>query len=89
MPTLHIWVKGKVQGVFFRSSTQEAAEEYGVQGWVRNTEEGDVEVMATGSEEALLHFVNWCRKGPRRAVVSDVVVERRQEESFMGFKILR
>lgn len=82
-------VKGKVQGVFFRASAQEAAVECGVKGWVRNTEEGDVELMATGSEEALQRFVTWCRQGPRRAVVEDVVVERKEEESFPSFKVIR
>jgi acylphosphatase len=89
MPTLHIIVKGRVQGVFFRASAQEAAEECGIKGWVRNTEEGDVELMATGSDEALKRFVAWCRQGPRRAVVSDVVIEPKEEESFPSFKVIR
>lgn len=89
MPTLHIIVKGKVQRVFFRASAQEAAEEYGVKGWVRNTEEGDVELMATGTEEALKRFVDWCHKGPRRAEVNEVITERKEEESFTSFKVLR
>ncbi|HWJ02725.1 MAG TPA: acylphosphatase [Verrucomicrobiae bacterium] len=89
MPTLHIIVKGRVQGVFFRASAQEAAETCGVKGWVRNTEEGDVELMATGTEEALKKLVDWCHQGPRRAEVSEVITERREEESFAGFKVLR
>lgn len=89
MPTVHIIVKGRVQGVFFRASAQEAAEACAVKGWVRNTEEGDVELMATGSEEALQRFIAWCRQGPRRAVVSNVVVEHKEEESFPSFKIVR
>lgn len=90
MPTLHIIVKGKVQGVFFRASAQEAAEDCGVKGWARNTEEGDVELMATGTEEALKKFVDWCRKGPRRAVVDDVFIESKEEEErFSSFKVIR
>lgn len=89
MPTLHIVVKGRVQGVFFRASAQEAAVECGVKGWVRNTEEGDVELMASGSAEALQRFVAWCRQGPRRAMVSDVVIEPGEEASFPNFKIIR
>lgn len=89
MPTLHIIVKGRVQGVFFRASAQEAAETCGVKGWVRNTEEGYVELRATGTDEALKAFVDWCRQGPRRAVVSDVVIERKEEEAFRDFKVLR
>lgn len=89
MPTLHITVKGRVQGVFFRASAQEAAVDCEVTGWVRNTDEGDVELMATGSEEALKKFVNWCRKGPRRAEVSDVIIEPKKEENFRDFKVVR
>lgn len=89
MPTLHIIVKGRVQGVFFRASAQEAAEECGVKGWVRNTEEGDVELMASGSDEALRQFVAWCRQGPRRAVVQDVFIETKEDTSFPNFKVIR
>lgn len=89
MPTQRILVKGKVQGVFFRASAQEAAEECGVKGWVRNTEEGDVELVASGSDEQLLAFVAWCRKGPRRAVVEEVYVELREEELFTSFRVIR
>lgn len=89
MPTLHIVVKGRVQGVFFRASAQEAAEECGVKGWVRNTEEGDVELMASGSDEALQRFVAWCRQGPRRAVVQDVFIETKEDTSFHNFKVIR
>lgn len=89
MPTLHLIVKGKVQGVFYRASAQEAAEELGVTGWVKNTREGDVEIMATGTNESLEHFVNWCRKGPQRAVVTEVLVTNKEEKTFDGFRIER
>lgn len=89
MPTLHLIVKGKVQGVFYRASAQEAAEELGVTGWVKNTREGDVEIMATGTNESLEQFVNWCRKGPQRAVVTEVLVTNKEEEPFDGFRIAR
>jgi acylphosphatase len=89
MPTVHIIVKGKVQGVFFRASAQEAAEACGVKGWVRNTEEGYVELMASGTDEQVKKFVDWCRKGPSRAVVTDVLIEPKEEESFKGFKVVR
>ena len=50
MPTIHILVKGKVQGVFYRATAKEMADRYGITGWVRNTEEGNVELMASGKE---------------------------------------
>jgi acylphosphatase len=89
MATLHIIVKGKVQGVFFRASTKEIADACGVKGWVRNTEEGDVEIMVSGTEQDLQTFVDWCRKGPRKAEVSDVFITTEDETHFGEFKVMR
>lgn len=89
MPTKHILVKGKVQGVFYRASAKEVADDLGLKGWVRNTEEGNVEIMATGSGEVLDQFIEWCRKGPRRAQVIDVLVSPKEEEAFEGFTVIR
>lgn len=89
MATLHIIVKGKVQGVFFRASAKEVADTCGVKGWVRNTEEGDVEIMVSGTEHNLQAFVDWCRKGPNKAVVSDVFITTEKETDFGEFKVMR
>jgi acylphosphatase len=89
MATLHIIVKGKVQGVFFRATAKEVADTCGVKGWVRNTKEGDVEIMASGTEHNLQAFVDWCRKGPRKAVVSDVFITTEKESDFGEFKVMR
>ena len=89
MPTVRILVKGRVQGVFYRASAKEKADSYGIKGWVRNTEAGDVELMASGKEEDLQRFVAWCRQGPRRAQVQDVWVTTEVESSFTDFTVLR
>ena len=88
MATLHIIVKGKVQGVFFRATAKEVADTCGVTGWVRNTEEGDVEIMASGAEPDLQQFLVWCRTGPRKAVVSDVIITTEKETDFGEFKVM-
>lgn len=72
MPVIHLLIKGKVQGVFYRASTKEEADRLHLTGWVKNTREGHVEVLASGPEEDLRLFVEWCKKGPERAVVSEV-----------------
>jgi acylphosphatase len=82
-------VKGKVQGVFYRATAKEMADRYGITGWVRNTEEGNVELMASGKEEDLQRFVDWCRKGPKRALVENVFVATEAESSFTEFTVLR
>ena len=89
MPTKHLLIQGKVQGVFFRASAKEVADRLGLNGWVRNTEEGDVEAMVTGADYQLQDFIAWCRQGPSGAVVRDVQVTEKQEETFQSFKILR
>ncbi|MFO7685279.1 MAG: acylphosphatase [Desulfobacterales bacterium] len=70
-----IIISGIVQGVFFRVETQRAAQRYGVNGWVRNKSDGTVEAVIEGERHKVDDMLNWCRKGPPRAVVSQVDVE--------------
>lgn len=90
MPVIHLLIKGKVQGVFYRASAKEVADRLHLTGWVKNTREGHVEVLASGPEEDLRLFVEWCKKGPERAVVSDLIVDEvTAQVSSAGFSILR
>ncbi len=72
---LHAIVHGRVQGVFFRASTQKVARRLGVTGWVRNCSDGTVEVMASGDEAALQNLLAWLHQGPPMARVTQVVHE--------------
>jgi len=65
-------VSGVVQGVFFRASTRDKALVLGLRGWVRNTADGDVEVMLIGPEQALAQMRDWLHEGPPRARVSRI-----------------
>ena len=69
-------VTGLVQGVFYRASTAERAEELGLCGWVRNTSDGAVELEAEGPQDRVEALLAWCRKGPPAARVRDVTAER-------------
>ena len=89
MPTIHLLIKGKVQGVFYRASAKEMAEQLHIKGWIRNTSEGEVELMATAEREQLDQFIHWCRQGPSGAKVEDVIVSPRGTETFSGFVIRR
>ena len=89
MPTVHIMIKGKVQGVFFRASAKEKASALGVKGWVKNTREGDVESVASGNEKQLEAFIEWCRQGPSKAKVTSLEVTPINDQSFEGFQIER
>mmetsp|Transcript_26688 Transcript_26688/g.37190 ORF Transcript_26688/g.37190 Transcript_26688/m.37190 type:complete len:101 (-) Transcript_26688:9-311(-) len=77
MNSVHFYVSGKVQGVFFRKYTQKQALSLGVVGWVRNVPDGRVEVYAQGTTEALNHLMHWCHHegSPKAKVTSMDVVK--------------
>ena len=89
MPTFHLLIKGKVQGVFYRVSARETAVKTGVKGWIRNSPEGDVEAVVTGTEEQLSQFISWCKKGPPGSKVTEVIAKELQEVQFIEFCIRR
>ncbi|MDB5200262.1 MAG: acylphosphatase [Chitinophagaceae bacterium] len=89
MPTIHLLVKGDVQGVFYRATAKKVADKFNITGWVKNTKDGDVEVIATGGEEQLQQFINWCKKGPEKAQVTDVIVSHKSEIIFDDFEVIR
>jgi len=81
-------IHGKVQGVFFRASTQNKAKELGLRGFVRNREDGTVEIVAEGYEDQLSELVNWCHTGPEMAIVDSVQSDwRPYEAQFEDFRV--
>jgi len=72
--SIHVFVSGKVQGVFYRKSTQTEALRLGLVGWVRNLQDGRVECLMIGLEDKLVDALNWMGKGPARARVEQVDV---------------
>jgi len=83
-------VKGTVQGVFFRQFVKEAADSLELVGFVRNLEDGDVEIIVDGSDERIDQFVEAVKKGPAHSIIKDVVVEERKWGGEMDdFKVLR
>jgi acylphosphatase len=84
----HVFISGWVQGIFFRQNTKQKAESHGVTGWVRNLPDGRVEAVFEGEEEDVKALVDFCRKGPRGAVITnvDVTFERFAGE-FRNFKV--
>ncbi len=73
--SVRVVVKGRVQGVSFRASMQSQAVENGVEGWVRNRNDGSVEALLQGSGDAVRRVVDWVHVGPPGAEVSAVVEE--------------
>ena len=72
MPTVHLAVRGVVQGVGFRWFVRERARRWGLAGWVRNCDDGTVELAASGSDEAVEALVKAVRSGPPGSSVRDV-----------------
>ena len=69
---VHLFVHGRVQGVFYRAKTQKIAEGLGLTGWVKNCDDGSVEIHAEGNKEKLEELIAWCRRGPVLASVSNI-----------------
>lgn len=85
---VHVIVKGRVQGVYFRAFTQKEAVKLNLVGFVRNLPDGDVEIVACGEEAALRQLVAWCHKGPLLARVTSVMVKPIDcRQHFEGFTI--
>ena len=70
---VHLIIAGRVQGVFYRATTQEQARGLGLTGWVRNCPDGTVEAVAEGPADTVDLFVEWCHQGPPAARVAQVV----------------
>ncbi len=75
MKALRLMIHGRVQGVWFRATTQEMARKLKLKGWVRNTADGSVEAHIQGDETAVEKMLAWCHQGPPGARVDAVDVQ--------------
>ena len=82
-------VSGRVQGVFYRASTEAAARRLELTGWVRNLPDGRVELVACGEETKLGELERWLWQGPAHARVERVSVQDVPDEAFSGFSMRR
>lgn len=84
---IHCMVSGRVQGVWFRKSTQDKANELGLTGWARNLSDGRVEVFACGEKDKLQELHQWLHQGPELAQVTDVTYEEKEWQDFERFGV--
>jgi acylphosphatase len=84
---VHVFVDGRVQGVWFRHSTQQEAVRRGVQGWVRNLPDGRVEAVYEGPRPAVEDMLAWTRRGPERAVVTSLEIHDESPKGERGFSV--
>ncbi len=85
---VHVTVSGRVQGVSFRDATRQEAERLGLAGWVRNTDDGNVEAVFEGEPDAVNQMIEWCNSGPSSADVEDVSTEKETPSgNLSGFEV--
>ena len=73
---VQVIISGRVQGVWFRANTKNKAEQLGITGWVRNTDDGKVEALFEGEDDLIKEMLEWCKHGPPMAKVTDVKVKK-------------
>jgi acylphosphatase len=86
----HAYASGRVQGVFFRNTVADLAESLDVVGWVRNLSDGRVEVLLEGEKADVEKIIEFCRRGPPGAYVSDLEINwEHWRGEFSDFSIIR
>lgn len=84
----HVFVSGRVQGVFFRQNALKKAKTLGISGWIKNTEDGRVEAIIEGEEEKINTMIEWLKVGPPLARVKNIeVFWEKVGEEFWDFEI--
>jgi acylphosphatase len=85
---IHLFISGRVQGVFFRAETQNQAQRLNLKGWVRNLRDGRVEVLLEGDEDNVNRMIAWCHKGPALSIIEKVdYIEELFKDEFDDFEI--
>jgi len=78
---VNVIISGRVQGVWFRASTKEKADQLGLTGWVRNTDNGCVEAVFEGEEQFVNQMIEWCHHGPPHSEVNDVKIKNQDTKN--------
>ena len=86
---IHIFIVGRVQGVFFRQSTRVMAIKNNVTGWVKNLNDGRVEIIAEGETQNIDNFVTWCKTGPANSRVDEFeLLDENSTGQFKNFDVI-
>lgn len=86
--SLRLYISGVVQGVFFRNFVKENAEKYDVKGFVRNLEDGRIEIFLEGNVDNVNKMVELCKTGPKHAQIKDIEIKEEKFQDFKNFKVL-
>lgn len=86
--SVRLYISGTVQGVFFRAFVKENAERYNVKGFVRNLEDGRIEIFLEGNANDVNKLMELCKKGPKHSQIRNVEVKPERFQNLKGFKVL-
>jgi acylphosphatase len=86
--SVRLYVEGVVQGVFYRAFVKENAERYNVKGFVRNLEDGRVEVFLEGATDDVKKMIELCEKGQKFSQIKNVEMKEEKFQGFKEFKVL-
>ena len=89
MKTLKLFISGIVQGIFFRKSVEDKVKELELKGFVRNLDDGRVEVVVEGKDENVNEMVKACKQGLPHSEVKSLTTEEIKHQGFSGFRVLR
>lgn len=87
MRRVHLFISGRVQGVFFRAYAKAKAEQLRIAGWIRNLPDGRVEAVFEGEKARVDEMIKWCYKGSSGSVVTEVEVKENEAEGIRRFEI--
>jgi len=86
--SVRVYVEGSVQGIFFRAFVKENAERHNVKGFVRNLEDGRIEIFLEGNNDDIDKMIELCKIGPKHSDIRNVEVKEEKFQDFKTFKIL-
>ena len=89
MKTLRLYISGTVQGVLFRKFIDENAKRIGIRGYVRNLNDGRVEVVMEGTDDKVMEMLEICKKGNPHSKIREIEMKELTNQSFQGFNIMR
>ncbi len=87
MESVNLIIRGVVQGVFFRANVERKARELGLKGYVKNLDNGNVEVRVEGNEGKIKELIEFCKNSPGSSKVEEIEVENKEIENFGDFSI--
>jgi len=86
--SVRLYIDGTVQGVFFRGFVKENAERHNVKGFIRNLEDGRIEVFLEGGTVDVDKMIDLCKTGPKHSDIKHVEIKPEKFQDFKTFKIL-